>query len=127
MADIEAMFHQVRIIPNDYDAFRFLWFPNNDLNADPREYQMLVNLFGAKSSPSCANFALLRTAEDSANDFDPSMTDIVKKNFNVDDCLKSVPDEQKGVEVATKLPELLNRGGFRLTKWVSNSTAVIDP
>ena len=54
------------------------------------------------------------------------ITDIVKKSFYVDDCLKSVPDEQKGVEVATKLLELLNLGGFRLTKWVSNSTAVIE-
>ena len=25
MADIEAMFHQVRVTPNDYDALRFLW------------------------------------------------------------------------------------------------------
>lgn len=126
MSDIEAMFHQVRIKPNDYDAFRFLWFPNNDFNADPREYQMLVHLFGATSSPSCANFALRKTAEDNANNFDPLITDIVKKNFYVDDCFKSVPDERKGVEVAIKLPELLKHVGFRLTKWVSNSTTVIE-
>ncbi len=24
-ADVEAMFHQVRVSPDDYDAFRFLW------------------------------------------------------------------------------------------------------
>ena len=64
MADIEAMFHQVRITPNDYDALRYLWWPNNDLNVKPDEYHMLVYLFGATSSPSCANFALRKTADD---------------------------------------------------------------
>ena len=126
MADIEGMFDQVRTTPNDYDALRFLWWPNNDPNTEPDEYQMLVHLFGTTSSPSCANFALRKTAEDNANDFVPSIVDIVKKNFYVDDCLKSVSDEQEGVEVARKLPELLSRGGFRLTKWVSNSAAVIE-
>jgi hypothetical protein len=87
---------------------------------------MLVHLFGATSSPSCANFAHHKNIEDNANDFDPSITDIVKENFYIDDCLKSVPDEQKGVEVASKLQELLSRGGFHLTKWVSNSSAVIE-
>ena len=126
MADIEAMFHQVRITPNDYDALRYLWWPNNDLNVKPDEYQMLVHLFGATSSPSYANFALRKTADDNANDFDPSISDIVKKKFYVDDCLKSVPDDQEGVKVAKKLPELLSRGGFHLTKWASNSAVVIE-
>lgn len=70
--------------------------------------------------------ALRKTADDNAKDFDPSISDIVKKNVYVDDCLKSVPDDQEGVKVAKKLPQLLNRGGFHLTKWVSNSTAVIE-
>ena len=28
MADVEAMFHQVRVRPSDFDALRFLWWPN---------------------------------------------------------------------------------------------------
>ena len=126
MVDIEAMFHQVRITPNNNDALRYLWWPNNDLNVKPDEYQMSVHLFGATSSPNCANFALRKTADDNANDFDPSISDMVKKNFHVDDCLKSVPDDQEGVKVGKKLPKLLSRGGFHLTKWVSNSAVVIE-
>ena len=46
MADVEAMFHQVRVHPKDVNALRFLWFPHGDLSAQPCEYQMLVHLFG---------------------------------------------------------------------------------
>ena len=52
MAEIEGMFHQVRVSPKDCDALRFLWWPENDFNKDPEHYQMLVHLFGATLSPS---------------------------------------------------------------------------
>ena len=52
MADIEGMFHQVRVSPKDCDALHFLWWPENDFNKDPEDYQMLVHLFGNTSSPS---------------------------------------------------------------------------
>ena len=78
MADIEAMIHQVRVTPNDSDSLHFLWWPNSDLSAEPEEYQMVVHIFGATSSPSCANFALRKTADNIATDFDPSISDIVK-------------------------------------------------
>jgi hypothetical protein len=62
---------------------------DGDLSKDPEEYQMLVHLFGAASFSSCANFALIKTAEDNETSFDLEVIDIVKKNFYVDDCLKT--------------------------------------
>ena len=126
MADIEAMFHHVHVSPDDYDALRFLWWPNNDLNEEPQEFQMMVHLFGAASSPSCANFALRKTADDNSDDFGKAISDIVMKNFYVGDCLKSAKDEDEGMNVASSLSCFLNRGGFRLTKWVSNSAKVTE-
>ena len=55
-ADIEAMFHQVKVILDDADALRFLWW-DTALSLPPKEYQMLVHIFGATSSPCCANRA----------------------------------------------------------------------
>ena len=95
MADVESMCHQVRVTSNDYDALRFLCWSQNDLNVEPQEFQMLVHLFCATSSPSCANFALRRTADDNLSDFDITVSDTVKRNFYVDDCLKSVRDEDE--------------------------------
>jgi hypothetical protein len=86
---------------------------------------MLVHLFGATSSPSCANFALLKTADDNSEQFDEEVTQTVRRNFYVDDCLKSVEDDSQAIALASDLRELLAKGGFRLTKWVSNSSRVV--
>ena len=70
MSDVEAIFHQVRVRPSDCDALRFLWWPDGNLEDQPQEYHMTVHLFGGASSPSCANFALKKTAADNRSDFD---------------------------------------------------------
>lgn len=51
-ADIQSMFHQVRVEPKDCDALRFLWWPGGDLSAELVEYRMMKHLFGATSSPN---------------------------------------------------------------------------
>ena len=71
LGDIEAMFHQVKVAPEDCNALRFLWWPNGDVTAQPEELMMAVYLFGGVSSPSCANYALKKTAEDNKISFDP--------------------------------------------------------
>ena len=49
------------------------------------------------------------------------MLNTVKRNFYVDDCLKSLPSVSVAIAHVNNLHALLARGGFRLTKWVSNS------
>ena len=126
MSDIKAMFYQVYVRPSDCNYLRFLWWPGGNLNEEPSEYQMLVHLFGGASSPSCSNFALRQTAEDNKNDFNAETVRTVKENFYVDDCLKSVNTVPAAINLAGELREILARGGFRLTKWVSNSKDVLD-
>lgn len=125
MADIEAMFHQVRISEEDSDLLRFLWWPDGDVSKDLEEYKMVVHIFGATSSPSCANFALRQCAKDHSDEFDPETISTVLRNFHVDDCLKSVENEVDALTLANNLIVLCARGGFRLNKWVSNSKALL--
>ncbi|XP_028408734.1 uncharacterized protein LOC114531301 [Dendronephthya gigantea] len=126
ISDIEAMFYQVRVRPSDRNALRFLWWPNGDLDKPPEEYRMNVHLFGGASSPSCANYALKKTATDNVDHFDEKTVETVRRNFYVDDCLKSVADENEAVKLAKDLRDMLARGGFKLTKWVSNSKKVLE-
>ena len=125
MSDIEAMFHQVKVREVDSNYLRFLWWPDGDLRIEPQNYQMTVHLFGATSSPSCANFALKKTALDNSSDFNQETVQTVLNNFYVDDCLKSVPTTTDAIQLSTEIRELLSMGGFRLTKWLSNDQEVL--
>ena len=74
---------------------------------------MVVHLFGAVSSPACANFALCKTAKDNQHSFPRSVINSVKRNFFVDDCLKSLPSEADAIQHFDSLRALLSRGGLR--------------
>jgi hypothetical protein len=87
---------------------------------------MTVHLFGATSSPSCCSYALKKTAEDNKQDFSKQVIDTVNRDFYVDDCLKSLPMKEEAVNLVEELPVLLSRGGFRLTKWLSNEREVLS-
>jgi hypothetical protein len=86
---------------------------------------MLEHVFGAASSPSCSNFALLETTEDNEAKFDSDVINIVKRNFYVDNCLKSTPTVSLAIPLVQDLRDLLTKGGFHLTKWISNSRELL--
>ena len=126
IADIEAMFHQIRVAQRDRDSLRFLWWPNGDFTKQAVPHRMCVHLFGSVSSPSCASFCLRQTAEEFGSNFEPHVATTVERNFYVDDLLCSVSDSDDGIQLIEQLQSLLSKAGFRLTKWLSNSQRVID-
>ena len=126
MGDVQSMFHQVRVPEVDRDLLRFLWWPRGDFSKELEEYRMTVHLFGAVSSPSCANFAMRRNAEDHRHEFSPDVVSTVLKNFYVDDCLKSLPSATVAIKHVEELRRLMLRGGFNLTKWISNDREVLE-
>ncbi|KAK7944963.1 hypothetical protein WMY93_000691 [Mugilogobius chulae] len=125
-ADVEAMFYQVRVSDGDTDLLRFLWWPHGDYNQQLVEYKMKVHIFGATSSPSVATFAMQKCASDFGEEFGPDAARTVLKNFYVDDCIKSTVDEDSAVSLAAALTTILAKGGFRLTKWSSNSRKLLQ-
>ena len=86
---------------------------------------MLVHIFGAKDSPTCANYALQRTARDNHQNFDALTYYSVIKAFYVDDLLKSVTSVESAKRLANQLIEMLKCGGFRLCKFTSNRPEVL--
>lgn len=46
MADVEAMFYQVKVKDEHRDVLRYLWWPDGNLNVDPVCYRMTVHPFG---------------------------------------------------------------------------------
>lgn len=124
--DIEAMFHQVRVWEPHRDVLRFLWWRNGEIGEVVDTYRMTCHLFGGVWSPSAAGYALRHTVDDNQKDFPPDVLSVVEENFYVDDCLLSLKDEETAVRIVSQLCQLLARGGFHITKWLSNSRGVIS-
>ncbi|XP_034537461.1 uncharacterized protein LOC117811344 [Notolabrus celidotus] len=125
MCDIEKMFHQFYVKEADRDYLRFLWWKNGDLSAEPKEYRMKVHLFGAASSPGCANYGLKHLAKEKENLF-PLASQFVMRNFYVDDGVTSIANEEEAIQLAREAQELCTTGGLRLHKFITNNKSVLQ-
>ena len=99
MCDIQGMFHQVKVDVGHRNLLRFLWWDDPELKGDPVEFRMTVHLFGATSSPGCANFALKTTVDRYEETCGSAAADFIRRNFYVDDGLKSVPSVEQAKEL----------------------------
>ena len=62
MADIQAMYYQVKVPESQRSCLRYLWRKESDINSEIVHHEMCVHLFRAVSSPSSSNYALKRAA-----------------------------------------------------------------
>ena len=121
-ADIEGMFLQVGVIPTVQPNLNFLC--RKDPATNVAVFHYIKHIFGAKDSPTCANYALQRTASHKATKY-PAATRSVQESFHRDDYLKSSRTIQKAKQKAQNLECLLRLGGFNLIKFVSNVHVVV--
>ncbi|KAK0136558.1 hypothetical protein N1851_027293 [Merluccius polli] len=125
MCDIERMFHQFHVKAEDQDYLRFLWWENGNLEAEPSIYRMKVHLFGATSSPGCANFGLKRLAAEGRGHFSEDTIRFILRNFYVDDGFASVTSERQAIQLVKEARELCSTGKLRLHKFISTSKEVL--
>lgn len=125
ICDIERMFHQFFVTPENRSYLGFLWWEQGDLEHEPKVYQMAVHLFGAASSPGCANFGLKYLAKRYESDY-PSAAAFVANSFYVDDGLLSVPSIKEASELIIEAQQLCKKGGLRLHKFNSNEREVLS-
>ena len=107
IADIEAMFHHVKVKPEDCESLKFLWWPDCNISRSPNVYQMTAHFFGCASLPSCAVFCLREAARKFGSDFSSGVSKVQCRNFYVDDCLVSADSTERAVSLVLKLCQLL--------------------
>ena len=119
IADIEAMYLQVRVPENDRNALRFLWYDGGRVV----EYRMTSHLFGGVWCAASSTYALRRTATDTQ----PSalVSDTIFRSFYVDDVLRSCKSIADATEVIHGTKDVLNHGGFKLTKFAANDREIL--
>ena len=84
---------------------------------------MCVHVFGDASSPSCCNYELKTTAIDNEVLFGREAAKTLKRNFYVDDLLKSTPDAQSAISLIKAVTKMrCETGGLKLGKCFGNDT-----
>ena len=128
--DIKAMFHQVLLNPEVRDFFRFLWYKDGDISAQPTEYRFNVLVFGAADSPYKANRVLHLCADENRDLVSASSIKVIKENTYMDDIFKAAHTTTELVECNEGIKTILASGSFHATKYLSNDAAflkTIDP
>ncbi len=122
--DIKAMFHQVRLLPEDHSLLRFLW---RDLKVDepPKVFEWQVLPFGTTCSPCCATYSLQRHVIERSM-ADESIRFSVEKCFYVDNCLQSLDTPEAARHLVDGLREMLSKAGFEIRQWASNVPGVLS-
>ena len=106
------MFLQVEIRAEDCEYLRFLW---QFADWSFQTYRYNNHIVGAKSSPTCANFALQKCARVNADDF-VLASHIVQNKFYMGDLIVSVDAKEEMVIIKKDHTDMLTNGGFKLTK-----------
>jgi hypothetical protein len=102
MCDVEKMFHHFKVEKEDQEYIRFLWWEDGNIDSNPSDYRMKVHLFGAVSSPGCANYGLKQIAKDNSA-IGTEAVDFIKRNFYALFILQGLNDS--GIEVDTGVDE----------------------
>ena len=123
--DVQSMFHQFVVPEEQRNLFRFLWCKDGNLDGNVTEYRMTVHLFGATSSPGCANFGFRRLALDHEDRFGAAAS-FIRRNFYVDDGLISVPSVGEAVDLMKDTVAVCKLGCLKRHKFQSSSTEVLD-
>ena len=124
IGDIKAMFHQAKVPEKERNYLRFLWWKDSDLDKYVVDHEMTVHVFGEVSPLSCPIYAL-KTASDNLKRYGKDVASILRRNFYVDDMLKSFSSIEEAITITGKVKELCKKEGFNLTKFPSNNLDVL--
>ena len=86
----------------------------------------LGHVFGAKSSGCVATFTLRHHVDRFKDKYGDLVVDAVKKNFYVDDLVKSLRDVATAATFRKTITAALKEGGFELCKWRSSHPGVLE-
>ncbi|UYV61747.1 hypothetical protein LAZ67_1006288 [Cordylochernes scorpioides] len=122
-ADIEKMYRQIRIHPEDADYQRILWRPSPE---EPVvDYRLLTVTYGTTSAPFLAMRTLQQLAEDEGQNY-PEASRVTLNDFYVDDLLTGAQTIAEAKELIDQLKDLMKKGGFHLRKWNSNCQEIVS-
>lgn len=123
ITDIVKMYRQVRVSDDDVMFQRIVW--RDDPEKEIKDYELLTLTFGTACAPHLAVRALQQTAHNEGHNYSVA-AEKVFKNFYMDDLMAGCNDLEEGIKLYTELTDLLEKSGFKLQKWNSNSKELLQ-
>ncbi|CAI6368824.1 unnamed protein product [Macrosiphum euphorbiae] len=120
-ADVEKMYRQVLVAPEDRDLQRILYrkSPTDQL----QEYRLCTVTYGTKSASYLATRCLSEIGKCTDN---PKLNRVITQDFYVDDLLSGGASEDECYQIYSSLVKHFSPAGFPLRKWCSNSVNLIN-
>ena len=124
--DIKSMFFQIKLDPKDRDFVRVLWFEGPGMSGKLVHLRFSVMPWGLTSIPSIAGFCIWVTAELNYPGVSVWICSTLQSDVYIDDLLKSVDTIEEARELIDGSVAVLKSTGFKMTKWLSNDSRVLQ-
>lgn len=122
-ADIEKMYRMIWITEEQRDLQLILWRFAPELPL--QTYRLNTVTYGTTSAPYLAIRCLKELGYSCAKNH-PKASEVILKDFYVDDLLTGGESVSEVLEIANTVSNILITAGLNLRKWVSNSKEVIN-
>ncbi|KMQ85515.1 hypothetical protein RF55_15882 [Lasius niger] len=122
VTDIEKMYRQIIVHPEDRDHQRILW--RHNVAGRVREYRLKTVTYGL----ACAPFLAIRTLKQLATNEEaryPRGAIALRRDCYVDDIVTGASTLSDAIATQSELRELCMAGGFPLRKWAANCEKII--
>lgn len=123
ISDIVKMYRQILITEKHTNYQCIIWRDNE--NEEFKVYKLLTVTFGTACAPFLAVRTLKQIAEEVADEY-PQAAEIIKSSFYMDDLMTGACTENEAKEIYEQVNKILEKAGFVLQKWSSNSDNLLN-
>ncbi|XP_076396344.1 uncharacterized protein LOC143265864 [Megachile rotundata] len=120
-ADIEKMYRQVLVHPDDRRYQRIFWYHNGEIKV----WELRTVTFGISSAAFLAIRTVAQLADDEKERF-PLASRIINRDLYVDNLLTGANSLEEVLQIRDEIIELLRSGGFNMRQWASNHHHALD-
>ena len=113
IGDIQKMFWQIRLHPDDQQYHGVIW--------KGKSFVFTRVSFGGKPSPPIADESMIKIAHEGKTDY-PLAADAILDNRYMDDIAKGSDNPETMEHMKNELDLLLGDFGFKIKRWISNTT-----
>ncbi|GFW03952.1 integrase catalytic domain-containing protein [Trichonephila clavipes] len=121
--DIQKMYRQILINPDQQDLQRIIW--KHGLDAEILTYRLKTVTYGLSNAPFLAIRTLQQLANDEKSRF-PLASETLLYDTYMDDIVSGAPDLETAQQLQSQLKDALQSCGMNLHKWSSNSPELLN-